>query len=294
MENWDRMESEERVRRARARKHLERVRSQRDRSRVVWPGRAGSASGRAPGRSGEPSWSRHLVAVLAGSLLAGAAFGDGWLLAAEPIEHIAVRGAARLAPADVAEATGVARGTTLTAIDVEAVVERLLTHPWIASARVLRMPGGAVVVDVTEREPLATVRGREDTQAYAVDVEGRAFAPAEAEALAVLPRLRLRGDVAVMEPSETLARAVVLAERLVELGIRAPSEIAVPGENDALGYGLHFSEPDVHFVLGRNDLEGRLEDVARLFEQQADEIAGAASVDLRFEDQVVLRQEPVR
>jgi cell division protein FtsQ len=56
---------------------------------------------------------------------------------------------------DLLDAVGVGQGAPLMAIDPEAVRTRLLTLPWVLTARVERRLPSRLHIDITEREPLA-------------------------------------------------------------------------------------------------------------------------------------------
>ncbi len=291
-----RFEAIERERRARAQAHLERARS-RDLASVVWPKRRPEPRPHRPLHDprSEGGWPFTATLVLLASLLAGNAVGDDWLRSAGArIERIAVRGAGRLAPETIAAATGLAPGEALRAVDAQAVVDRLEDHDWIAAARALVLPGGAVVVSVRERRPLASVPAGQPPAPHVVDADGTPFAPADAETAARLPRLAPGGAVTPRQPSEGLARAVALAARLPEYGLTTPAEIGVPADDDPRGFTLRFEGLAARFVLGREDPEARLAQLAQLVAERPSEVASAASVDLRFRDQVVLQEEPTR
>jgi cell division protein FtsQ len=271
------------ARRARARAHLARVRGRHDEARR---GVAGTSF--RVGRAG-------LLVAGVGSAL-GLLFGDSLIFQASgdalALDVIAVRGASRLSPREVAAATGVPVGAPRQAVDAGAVVQSLEAHDWIAKARALRLPG-ALVVDVREREPVATVVVQE--QLYAVDRDGQPFAPIEADSLPGLVRIVADGDdVRPHEPSPRLATAVHLAQRLPELGLAPPREVTIAAEDDPRGYGLRLAALDARVVLGRADLDARLDALARLLAARPDVVEGASTIDLRFADQVVLRSASAR
>jgi cell division protein FtsQ len=235
------------------------------------------------------------VVVAALAALLGAVSGEALFAAgSEPraVSVIAVRGDERLSAADVAEATGVAPGAPLEGVDAGAVSERLERHDWIARAAVLQMPGGALLVSVRERRPVATVSV--DGKLYAVDERGAPFAPLDEEPDPGLLRLVAQQDISPREPSAALAQALRLAERLPELGMAAPAEVSIASQGDPEGYGLRLPALPARVVLGRADLDARLEDLARLLAARPDAVAEATSIDLRFANQVVLRSTSTR
>jgi cell division septal protein FtsQ len=278
-----RMEREARDRRRRAQAHLERVRGRPTRS-------VAAAAG----------WTRLPTSRLglAGALLAGAL--GGWLwgddavmaLGAQDVATIAVRGARRMSVADVATATGLAPGTRLRDVSASDVAAQLESHAWIASAEAVRLPTGAVVVEIQERTPLAAIALGTPPTPYAVDASGAPFSAVDAKTLTGLPRLRSATPVAAREPNPQLAEAVRLAYRLPALGLALPDEVSVSAETDPEGFALHFASLSPRFVLGRDALDDRIEQLARLLARRPDTVLEAASVDLRFADQVVLRNAP--
>jgi hypothetical protein len=282
----NRLERDARLRRDRAHAHLERVRSRR----------SGGSRG-APRRSISR---RAFAAALLAGLASGVLWGDALLTAAglgsggEPprVTAIAVRGAQHLSDREIAGASGVAPGAALAAVDTRAVEAQLEDHAWIASARAVRMPGGTVLVGVVERTALAGIELGAPLRPYAVDATGAPFAPTDRETLAGLPRLAAAGSVLPHQPSARLADAVHLAYRLPEVGLALPAEVSIAAEDDPEGFALRFASLAPRFVLGREDLNERLEQLARLLARRPDAVAQASSVDLRFADQVVLRTEP--
>jgi cell division septal protein FtsQ len=289
-----RAEREERARRARAHAHLARVRAGRT-------PRAAGGAGRRRLSVAVPSTRGLAAGALAVALLSGFASGDAFLATAAAfsgspgaVEVIAVRGARHLSAEEVARATGVSRGAPLAAIEIDAVVDQLEDHDWIAAARALRLPGGAVVVHVEESRPLALVEVDGPGVLFAVDAEGRPFAPADGDAFAELPRLVPDGSVTPREASGTLATALRIAQRLAEHGLAQPRSIAVPAEDDPEGFTLQLRDRDARIVLGRDDLDTRIGNLAQLLAARSDEVDRAREVDLRFADQVVLREKSTR
>jgi cell division septal protein FtsQ len=241
------------------------------------------------------------IGALVVALFCGFASGDAFLATAAAfsgspgaVEVIAVRGVRHLTAEEVARATGVSPGTPLARIDLDEVVDQLEDHDWIASARALRMPGGAVVVHVEEHQPQGLVEIGGPEALFAVDAAGRPFAATDAEAYALLPRLVPDGSVTPREASETLATALRVARMLPEHDLAQPRSIGVPADDDPEGFTLQLRGQEARIVLGRDDFDTRIGNLARLLAARGDEVARAREVDLRFADQVVLREKSTR
>jgi cell division protein FtsQ len=276
MADLDRLERDARARRARASTHLSRLR----------------AHGRT-GRGARPSRRRVALVALAAGAALGSVAGDAWIrFGGRTVESISVRGASRLSPREVAAATHIPRGARLADVDPGAVVQALETHHWIASARALRLPTGRVVVDVVEREPLAQLAVGE--RRFAIDAQGAAFAELGEGEETGLPRVLASEAPEPGAPDPLRAEAARLAERLPGLGLQAPEEVRIAPPGDPEGISLRLPGLPAVVVLGRDALEERLRDLAKLLELRPDEASRAATIDLRFADQAVLRSAAAR
>jgi cell division septal protein FtsQ len=282
---YNRVERDAQIRRDRAHAHLSRVRSR------------GARGTRRNFRIADQPSRRLLAAALIGGLCAGVLWGDRLLALglsddAAVVDTIAVRGAHHLSAEQVAIATGVAPGSALSAVEMSTVKQLLEDHDWIATASAVRFPGGAIVVEIVERMPRAAIALGTPPESYAVDATGIPFAVADSDSLMGLPVLVVGDSVAPREANARLAEAVHLAYRLPELGLALPAEISIASDGDPEGFALRFNSISPRFVLGRRDLDERLDHLARLLSRHSNVVAGAENVDLRFADQVVLRDTP--
>jgi len=289
-----RFENEDQQRRDRARAHLARTRNRRTDHRVVWKRREECTP-----EKRRTATRRELALVLAASAVLGLLLGDGWPVFARdlfrsgpaPLTRIAVLGGSRLTAESIARATGVAPGTALSELDEAHIESQLVAQPWIESASAARLPGGSLVVSVAERIPAATTLVGESRERFAVDASGSVFAPL---ASGELLRLVASEPLAAGSQDARLARAIEISTQLAHLGLATPAEISVAADEDPSGFTLRFAGLDTDFVLGREDLPERLDRLSRLLALRPAEVARAARVDLRFEDQVVLQKEAAR
>jgi len=70
--------------------------------------------------------------------------------------------------------------------------------------------------------------------------------------------------------------------------------VQVSAQDDPEGFALQLADPRARVVLGREDLDARLDDLAQLLSARPDAVAAAEQIDLRFADQAVLRDGPAR
>jgi cell division septal protein FtsQ len=276
MADLDRLERDARTRRTRANSHLSRLRNRGRAEQEQRPIRRRVA----------------LVALAAGTLL-GSCASEIWIrVGGDAVDAIAVRGAQRLTPREVAAATGIPRGARLAEVDTDAVEEALEKNAWIEEASAQRLPNGRVVVDVVEREPLAqlTVGPRR----FAIDALGEAFAELREDEAMELPRLVAKEPPQPGAPDPLRVEAAGLAARMPELGLAAPEEVRIAPPDDPEGVSLRLPGLSPVVVLGRESLDERLRGLAELLEARRDEASRASLIDLRFEDQAVLRSAAAR
>ena len=280
-----RLERKANERRARARAHLAQARRRRT-----------------PRQSGHERphyrWARlkragvFAASAVLGTLLAGTARETiVRLWAPEEVQAIAVQGHERLTPTQVASATGIELGSAFAQVDANKVEVRLRAHPWITSASALRVPSGRLLLDIDERQPRAVLQCAGSKQHHLVDGSGIPFAPAEA-ADAGLPRLRSARKLRAGEPHGLLVEAVQLSDGLSSRGFEGPFELSLPEEGDAEGWRLRLAHSQHMVVLGREELDSRLDHLAALINSGVlAERADATRIDLRFPRRAILEAE---
>jgi hypothetical protein len=266
-------------RQQRARRHLERIRSE-PRPR--------------------PPLSVVVPAAVVASLTIGALFGSPLVATARSwiagetvrLEAISVRGTEHLSLAEIAESTGLPPGAEWASIDTRKIEASLIEHPWIADASAVRLPTGRLLVHVTEYIPLALVALGKPAQDFAVNLQGTPFAPAGNRVPSGLPRLFPSDPVERNIADERLARAIELAYRLPEFSLPLPSELFISDGADPTGFAIRLPSLKPRIVLGHDHFDARLASLAHLLETGLEEVEGSKTLDLRFADQAVLRGAP--
>jgi len=225
----------------------------------------------------------------------GANFGGPWLAELWPerfqVAAVAISGHERVAPVDLAATARVAAGARIQDVDLAAVRERLLAHPWVAGIRVATLMPDRVLLEVDERVPLAVAWLGEG--ARYVDRSGTAFAPAPLRTQA--PRLVGVDEVDPAVPHPTLAQGVRILEAIAVRGMPQPSAVQLGGDDSrelpalVLGAGRGV---DQRVLLGGGELDAKLARLATLLQADLPETRAATEIDLRFGDRVILRGGP--
>jgi cell division protein FtsQ len=240
--------------------------------------------------------SRVAVALAVAAVLGGAAFGANWAVHSPrfSVASIEVNGQARLGRDEIVTAAGIAPGVNLFAVDPRAVVTRLETLPLIRHAEVIRSLPNRITVFVEERRPFTVVHAGRlhwiDEEGVDLGVEPRAVALA-APVLSGLEPVDLAG-----EGRTHASERAVLGIALVRLLLRAQSSLL--GQISEIDLSrpegpVLYTVDGVEVRLGREEWEARLGRLQGVLAQLGSSGETATSIDLRFRDQVVLRN-PVK
>jgi hypothetical protein len=194
---------------------------------------------------------------------------DGWLRGERwRLRHVDVLGLRTLDGPALVRSIGLAEGTPLVDLDVDAVLARLAEHPRVARASGVRIPPDRLLLSVEERVPIAQLAPGGD----GIDALGARFplAPGEADGLP-----RLSGDSARALPLLVAARERGLALASVSAG--------KPGD-------VRFRPADLEVdVRVGHDPARALADWERVAGTGLVRGYGAGEVDLRFANGAVLR-----
>jgi cell division septal protein FtsQ len=231
------------------------------------------------------------VAALSTLLLAGARLPwRRWCRRVAVLQHVQVEGARYLDAARVADVAGLHAGDDLFRLDLERARQTLLLDPRIARAEVSRRWPRDVGVRIVEREPVLLVR---HGVPWEVDSSGVLLAPLARGVVADVPllagpdfsRLRAGTQVPTLEVRRGLAWVRALAARDLQLaGDVSELDVADPRATGILLMnGTRVLAPA--WPPGTRALSALRVVLADL------RLRGVAAgeVDLRFEDQVVVR-----
>jgi cell division septal protein FtsQ len=273
-----RAESRAETRRSRAISHLQRVRGQAPSKRAPRAFFAAAA----------------LIAIAAGAASGvSLARGSDWLASGAPQADVSVVGAQHLGALAVANAAAGDPAAGQVEGSLAEIELRLEEHAWIEHARALRLPSGRLLLHIVERVPVALVGVGGTDRPILSDASGTPFADAPAEADPSMLRIVTTEPPALLEANAEIAAAIRLARNLPDFGLSPAAEIALAGPNDPAGLTLHLEGVSARILLGRDDFDSKLKELARLLAAGVPDVATASEIDLRFADQAVLRNEPL-
>ena len=208
------------------------------------------------------------------------------------VREVVVRNHHRLPAGEVRAAAGIAPGTSIWEVDAAAAEARLAGHRWIRAARVRRELPHRVVIEVREERPLAIVALEDGKGEYYVSSHGHLFAPVEARDARDFPYLTglARADLKDGERfgPRALHRALAL---LRQSGSLAVSEVHV---DRVRGLTLLPVRPSVPIELGWSGFAAKLARLPRVLTLWAGREGEIVAVNLRFDDEVIVRTQPAR
>ncbi len=246
----------------------------------------------------EPSRVGRQVAAVGGVLLllaAVAAAPHAYRLAQDALHQepfllaeLTVAGLDRLEPAAIRSALALEPGTPLVELDVDAARARLVAHPWVAEASVVRWPPDGVRVEVREQVALAVARAGEARRFHAVNASGVAFAEASEADVARLVHVALEPAPEVGVADGRLTEALAMAASFQTRGLEVPRQVRVglPAREQSAELRLRGFAPAVWIERGRH--EEQLDRLATLLASSLPAANEARLIDLRFSGRAVL------
>ncbi|MGY1807414.1 cell division protein FtsQ/DivIB [Blastococcus sp. SYSU D00669] len=224
---------------------------------------------------------RRLRVLLVLPLLATVA----WVVWASPllaVRTVQVDGAGSLTAEEVRDAAGVATGTPLLRVDLDAARARVARLPQVASVQVTRGWPSSVVVTVVERVPLAVVGS--DGQRVLVDAEGVLFDTITGPAPdGVVPL-----DVAAPGPDDAATRAGLAALAALPAAVRDQLAEAAADDDGEVTLTLTDGTTVLWGEAGESEAKGRVL-TALLDQLEAGRLEPAATIDVSAPSAVVLR-----
>ncbi|HET7340612.1 MAG TPA: FtsQ-type POTRA domain-containing protein, partial [Methylomirabilota bacterium] len=213
-----------------------------------------------------------------------------WLLTSPrfAVTAVEVRGASRVPPERILEASGIVHGQNIWRIDPRRVQTRLEELPEIRRADVVREVPNRVSIVVEERRPFTLVHAG---RLHWLDEEGRVLGE---EPHAVAPDVPVISGLSEDElasvrtsPSPRARAAITLIRALLRTGSTLAAEISEIDMSRPEGPVL-YTVDGVEVRLGSEDWDERLARLEGVLGQVATQ--DVRGVDLRFRDQVVLRR----
>lgn len=211
-------------------------------------------------------------------------------------QKIEIKGIRRLSRADIFEQAQLKKGVNIFSVNLPLARKRLLNHPWIAEAKISRIPPDRLNIVLKEHVPVALIRL---DRTYIMNTEGEIFKPWTVSDPTQLPKidgiefedLYIRGD----EMSPPL-KAVM---DIIDLGKRKNSVLpnsklsAIQVDRDS-GITIYAYQNKTKIKLGYGGYPGKykiLSTVLSYLKRQS-EFRAVRTIDLKKTDRIVVN--PIR
>jgi len=184
-------------------------------------------------------------------------------------------------------------GQNIFTIDMAGAVKRIKEHPWVKTASVRRELPGAVVVELTEREPVALLQME---ALYLVDEDGEPFKKVEPGDPGDLPLLTgfdpgafQRGPLAAKRQAALIAEAARLIKIGQKVGRLDPQDISEVRFEASGGFTFVTAENAAQIRLGFGDFDKKLQRFAAVAQRIGGRMKQVRLVDVSIPGRVVVR-----
>lgn len=209
------------------------------------------------------------------------------------VGSVVVLGTRILTPADVVTQAGVTRGEKLFAVDLGGVKRKIETHPFVRQATVQRDAPDRITILLEEREPIAAVM---TNRLLYLDPEGFVLPAVASEHVFDLPVITGAIPAAECVPGKRITanttrealEFLTLAKRVSDEMYHRISEVRVEDQRDMVLYTAEYGIP---VIVGKGNSAEKLIRLEAFWKDIVSRqgAQGLQYVDLRFEDQVVVR-----
>jgi cell division protein FtsQ len=237
------------------------------------------------------------VALLAGGALYGFQSLEAFLIrdarfalgrpGAAAEESLRITGVRHASPRAIEEVFAEDRGHSIYLIPLEARREALRQVPWVRDAAIARIWPNRLLVQITEREPVAFVTLSRSRFAL-IDAEGEILPPTQDHYdVPVLSGIRAADDAA--KRKEAVQRLLRVMEELGAEAMREISEVDV-SQPANIAIIRPYQGRMVRLLLGDRGYGRRYQNFVQHFADVEARVPGAKIVDLRLEDRITVAE----
>lgn len=237
---------------------------------------------------------RRVIAVfIVGVLIVASMYLYDYMTTADrfAVEHVELSGLSRIDHAEVDRLVADLKGHNILLAPLDVYEARLEAHPRIASVSSRRVLPDRVTYIVVEREPVALVY---TDRYYEIDADGVVMSGDAYTSLLDLPTITgvsSRDVKAGKACNDPLVRGAIEALRVCRIIGRGFAEDISELRASDTGLSIRSLKDDSVLLLGDADFEKRLRKFFLLKDELARREGASSLIDLRFDNQVVLRSE---
>lgn len=205
------------------------------------------------------------------------------------IKTIKVTGAEMVRAEDAIGLSGITEGQNLFSFKAGDAIEGLKTNPWVKEAEINRNLPGTVVIEITERRPLALVRL---DGLYVMDSSGAVFKKYSVEDRLDLPvvtgltKEALEGEGGAGHDSEGLLELIAVLKSREGFNMAKVSEINV---DETFGLSIYTLDEGVRLAVGNGGFREKLDSFEKVVAARGGLVRGIEAMDLNNAGSIVVR-----
>lgn len=207
------------------------------------------------------------------------------------LERIEVNELKRLTREEVLGLAGVKTGDDMLGLRLRRIGEQLAKNPWVEKVRVRRYFPRILVIEVTEREPVAVVNMG---YLYYLDKNGEIFKPLNEGDLLDYPVLTgITEEELGKDPvgsRQMLERARDLIAQLKTGKVFRLEDVSEIHYDKGYGFTLFTAQGGVPVKLGNGDFDEKLTRLARIYQDLQPQMAGLVYIDLDYSDRIIVKK----
>ncbi len=195
------------------------------------------------------------------------------------LKKIIVRNENLLDPSQVIGISKIKKGTRIMDIDRASAVKLLNESPYIESSSITLVYPAAVIIDIKETEPLAFVKN--EGELFYVDREGKTLCKVKPESGYDLPIINSGVSSELVEfLNISLEKSPLMYHQISE------------AEYTEKGIELYLNKSSTRIIIGKDDFRKKIVILENFLKEEYNSIpfGKVDYIDLRFDDQVVLRE----
>jgi len=195
------------------------------------------------------------------------------------LKKIIVRNGNLLEPSQVIGISKIKKGTRIMDIDRSSAVKQLNDSPYIESSRITLVYPATIIIDIKETEPLAFVKN--EGELLYVDREGKILCKVKPKNGYDLPIINSEVSAELVEfLNISLEKSPLMYHQISET------------EYTEKGIELYLNKSSTRIIVGKEDFRKKIVVLENFLKEEYDSIpfGKVDYIDLRFDDQVVLRE----
>jgi cell division septal protein FtsQ len=206
------------------------------------------------------------------------------------VERIVVSGENRLSEIEVLNLARIDKGTNILGIDLRRVSDRIEQHPWIQKAFVKRELPQRIIINVTERVPVAMINL---DRLYLVDKKGIVFkevGPEDTFDVPVLTGLESE-DLAANEriSRRLIEKALTIIDEVDKRGTLGVDQISEINMDPYAGLTIFTLEDGTQVKLGFDDYEQKLDHLKKVIADLQERGEKAEYINLNYGEKVYVK-----